>query len=385
MDDLQVIVLAAGKGTRMPSDLPKMLRPLAGEPLVRHVLRRAQSLVPARILLVLGHRAEEIRQAIADEPVEIVLQEVQRGTGDAVLRAESHAGASAGNTLILYGDVPLLRQRTLQELLELHEIEGNAATILTAVLEDATGYGRIIRDERGCCSGIVEQCDLEAPQAEIREINSGIVVFRSELLFEALHQVRPQNVKGEYYLTDAIAILRGDDRRVGCYSLRDSGEILGVNTLEQLQEVERILQRRCRAGACECDLCEAGAAEGAAGSAALLLASGERVRLQVAARPFNSGHLVLFPTRHITSFPSLDREEQKEIRRFLRLGEEILRKVYRFEGLNIGYNSGAGEHLALHLIPRWSGDLNYLPLLADLKLVPESPERTWERLQEVIQ
>jgi CTP:molybdopterin cytidylyltransferase MocA/diadenosine tetraphosphate (Ap4A) HIT family hydrolase len=379
MDDLRIIILAAGKGTRMPDDVPKMLQPLSGQPLLEHVLRTARELEPRQILLVLGHRADEIRAALAESDCQVVLQTEQRGTGDAVLRAESQVTGRDCTALILYGDVPLLRTRTLRELLEMHCVEGNAATILTAELEDPRGYGRILRDAEGHCSGIVEQRDLSGDQEEIGEINSGILAVRMRDLFGALHRVQPENEQGEYYLTDIIRILREDGERIGCYCLGDPDEIRGVNTLAQLDLLERILvQRRGRERA-ECQLCEA--AEQTP-EQSLLLAEGETVRLHVAPRPFNSGHMILVLKRHVTSFLSVSAAERREIALFLPRAEALLQRAYHYEGLNVGYNSGAGEHLAIHLVPRWGGDLNYLPLLAGLKLVPESSRRTWERLRE---
>lgn len=380
MDDLGIIILAAGKGTRMPDDLPKMLRPLAGQPLLEHVLRTARSLEPRQILLVLGHGADEIRNALAGDDCQVVLQAEQRGTGDAVLRAELQVAGGDCTALILYGDVPLLRPRTLRELLEMHAVEGNAVTILTAELSDPRGYGRILRDAEGHCAGIVEQRDLGPDQQEIAEINSGILAVRMSRLFGALHRVRPQNEQGEYYLTDIVKILREDGERIGCYCLRDPDEIRGVNTLAQLELLERILAQRSAGETPACELC---AAAQQAPETSLLLAEGETLRLHVARQPFNSGQLIVVPKRHVTSFLSLTEQERQEIAVFLRRGEDLLRRVYRYEGLNVGFNSGAGEHLALHLVPRWAGDLNYLPLLAGLKLVPESPRRSWERLREV--
>ncbi|MBD3235562.1 MAG: NTP transferase domain-containing protein [Candidatus Eisenbacteria bacterium] len=381
MTQLRIIVLAAGKGTRMPDDMPKVLRPLSGQPLLEYVLETARALQPRQILLVLGHRAEEIRTALGEGDCEIVLQPEQRGTGDAVLRAEDQVSGGDCTALILYGDVPLLRVRTLRELLELHAVEGNAVTILTAELNDPRGYGRIVRDAAGRCAGIVEQRDLAPGQAEIREINSGILAVRMGLLFEALHRIRPDNEQGEYYLTDVVEILHAEGHRIGCYCLSDPDEIRGVNTLAQLELLERILAQRRGDQDAECELCAA--AEGPPQSS-LLLAQGETVRLYVASHPFNSGHMLLVPKRHITSFLSLSEAEREEISVFLERGEELLRRAYHYEGLNIGYNSGAGEHLALHLVPRWGGDLNYLPLLAGLKLVPENPQSTWERLREAM-
>jgi NDP-sugar pyrophosphorylase family protein len=377
MTGLQIVVLAAGKGTRMPDDVPKMLRTLAGEPMLRHVLRTARALDPERIVLVLGHRAAEVRAAFASEPVEIVLQTEQRGTGHAVLCARPFLAAS-GTLLVLYGDVPLLRPLTLASLLETHVVESCAATILSAEQEDPTGYGRVIRGDSGRCIGIVEQPDLRPGQERIREVNSGVMAFAAPRLFETLDQLRPDNDQNEYYLTDAIAILEAGGCRIGCHIMRDPDEMQGINTLAQLAAAERVLARR---GPDECELCAA--ARRPPGQPLGLIVN-ERTRLDVSAHPFNSGHVVLYPNRHVTHLLSLTEEESREIGRTLRVAEDLLRRACRYEGLNVGVNSGAGEHLAFQVVPRWPGDVNYLPLVAGLRLVPEDPQETWRRLKEIL-
>lgn len=381
MRDLAVLVLAAGKGTRMPDDQPKMLRPLVGRPLLEYVLRSARALAPARIVLVLGHRADEVRRAMSGDDLEVVLQTEQRGTADAVLCAEPALRGFSGDLLILYGDVPLLRPLTLEALLETHAAEENGGTILTATLDDATGYGRIVRDAKGRMSAIREQADLRNGEDQIREMNSGIMVFRCLSLFSALRKITPDNRQGEYYLTDAVGILRDAGSRVGTCHLEDPAEVLGVNTLEQLREVERILTRRLRSDSPDCARCAVGLEINAETG---LLAASEHACLAVERHGFNSGQLVIFPRRHITSLLSLLPEETGAIGGFLRLGEGILQKVYHFDGLNIGVSSGAGKHLAIQIIPRWSGDLNFLPLVAGLKPIPEDPRGAWTRLREVM-
>jgi diadenosine tetraphosphate (Ap4A) HIT family hydrolase/CTP:molybdopterin cytidylyltransferase MocA len=390
MRELAVVILAAGKGTRMPPDMPKVLRPVAGEPLLAHALRTARALAPARLVTVLGHGAEEVRRAVGLGDAEVVLQLEQRGTGDAVMCAEQQMAGFSGDLLVLYGDVPLLRAETLAGLLEIHCIEENAATILTAGFTDPTGYGRIVRDERGFCVGIVEQRDLAPCQEAIREVNSGIIAFAAARLFPALHDVQPDNRQGEYYLTSVIDLLHRAGERIGTVHLEDEREILGVNTLEELREAERAHIARARAGDAACALCAAQAGapprgQPAGGAPTLVLVAGEHVCLKVADPPFNNGHLVLFPRRHVTSLLTLTPEERAELGGWLGRVEEALRRTYSFDAINLGYNSGAGGHLAFHVVPRWQGDVNFLPLLAGLKLVPERPERSWERLREVLE
>jgi len=382
-----VVILAAGKGTRMPPDLPKVLHPMAGRPLLSHVLDTVRGLQPDRVLLVLGHRAAEIEAAVATEDVEIVLQREQRGTGDAVRASGAALAGFSGTVLVVYGDVPLLRSETLAELLELHRQENNAASILTASFEDPGGYGRIVRDTVGLCTGVVEQRDLAPGQETIQEINSGIIAFEAADLFPALRQLQPANASGELYLTDVIGLLYRSGRRIGSYHLRDAAEILGVNTLEQLYEVERVHASRLRNPAPPCELCAAARVARAAGAASgdhLLLGSGELAGLKVALQPFNNGHLLAFPRRHVTTLLALTPEEVAELAHWVRRGESALRAVYPLDALNMGCNSGTGEHLGFHLVPRWGGDINFLPLLAGLKLIPETPARAWKRLSEVM-
>jgi UDP-N-acetylglucosamine pyrophosphorylase len=388
VSELAVLILAAGKGTRMPADLPKVLRPVAGEPLLAHVLRTARALEPARIVLVLGHRADEVRAAIGAADLEIVLQPDPRGTGEAVRLAGAALAGFDGDVLVLYGDVPGVRPATLRELIERHALEENAATLLTASLADASGYGRIVRDELGFCRAIVEQRELAPGQETICEFNSGIALFRARPLFDAVARIRPASRTGEYYLTDVFALLREAGGRIGTSHLADPDEILGVNTPEQLQRVEEV-RSHCATHPEPCELCRlaAGAPAGGCGSDAattLLLGSGERVLVRASGEPFNSGHLVLFPRRHVTQTPSLDEAELAELTGWLRRGETLLRDLYGCEAINLGCASGTGEHLTVHLVPRWGGDVNYLALVARLKLIPETPLRSWERLREAM-
>lgn len=386
MTPLAIVILAAGKGTRMPPDLPKVLRPLAGEPLLAHVLRTARSLAPQRLVVVLGHGVDEIRRAIPLADEEVALQIEQRGTGHALMQALPRLEGFAGDLLVLYGDVPLLAAETLRELLERHALEDNAATILTATLPDPAAYGRIVRDRHGFCRAIVERRDLVGDQEAIREINSGIIAFDSEGVRRTLPRLGTNNRQNEYYLTDLIGLLRGEGGRIGTQHLRCADEILGVNTLAELAELERIAGARegSRAGTCPLCAAQAAAAPGTAPCQAggrLLLAAGERICVGLAEPPFNNGHLLVFPRRHVSSFPALTGAERGELGDWLRRSEEALARTYPYDALNLGYNSGRGGHLAVEIIPRWRGDLNYLPLIAGLKLVPETPRETFDRLR----
>jgi CTP:molybdopterin cytidylyltransferase MocA/diadenosine tetraphosphate (Ap4A) HIT family hydrolase len=369
-----VVVLAAGKGKRMRSRLPKVLHPLDGRPLLAHVLETARQLDPPRIYVVVGHGREEVQAAFAGQDLEWVLQPRRRGTGDAVRRLGPHLRGWSGELLVLYGDVPLLRPWTLAHLVETHRIQGNAATILTTRLEDPTGYGRILRDAEGRFLAIREHRDLEPGQEAIREINSGIGVFRCPELFEALAELKAENAQGEYYLTDTIAWFRERGLRVGTCLLEDPQELLGVNTVEELQRLEAIHRAR---GPRPCPYCDGGS------DPLRVLVRGEAA-LWLVPEPFNSGHLRVVPRRHVTWSASLDDRERQDVQALVRDAERALRRAYRPQGLNLGYTSGGPEHWGMDLVPRWSGDTNFMPVLAGTNLVPETLEQTRRRLLEAL-
>jgi bifunctional UDP-N-acetylglucosamine pyrophosphorylase/glucosamine-1-phosphate N-acetyltransferase len=250
---LDVLILAAGLGTRMRSRTAKVLHQLGGRPLVAHVCRTAAALQrEARpVYVIVGHQAEEVKQAVraelgADGAV-FVTQTEQRGTGDAVIQARD-AFASANSTLlVLSGDVPFVREETLGALVYQHRTHrgrGAACTALTVKLEDPTGYGRIVRDAEGRFERIVEQRDATPEERQINEINAGIYCFETRLLFPALERVQPANAQGEYYLTDVPAILRADGEDVSLFFHSDAREVSGINTRLELAEFERVLRNR---------------------------------------------------------------------------------------------------------------------------------------------
>ncbi len=243
---LATIILAAGKGTRMRSPYPKVLHLLAGEPLVIHVLETALRLSPDRVLVVVGYKAELVKEALRGYPVEFVLQKEQLGTGDAVKRCEEALGDFSGEVLVLCGDVPLLRSETLAELLAEHRQRQAAVTILTAEVEDPFGYGRIIRDQKGLVRRIVEEKDASPKEREIKEINSGTYVFQAKFLFSALKEIRPENVQREYYLTDVVEIAVREGLPVAAYRAPEATEVLGVNSQEERAQVEALFQERLR-------------------------------------------------------------------------------------------------------------------------------------------
>jgi bifunctional UDP-N-acetylglucosamine pyrophosphorylase/glucosamine-1-phosphate N-acetyltransferase len=237
------VVLAAGKGTRMKSRQPKVLHSAAGLPLIEHVLRTAGRISPRSIVIVVGHQAEAVRAALQATPgLQFVLQEPQLGTGHALLQTEVSLAGASGTVILLSGDVPLLTAETLQRLVNHHEKTGAAATVLTAVAPDPSGYGRIERNGGGI-SGIVEDKDASPAQRAIREINSGIYAFDLAPLFAALRQIGSANAQGEYYLPDLVRIYRDRGLVVETVTLDDPEEILGVNSRKELAQVAESLRR----------------------------------------------------------------------------------------------------------------------------------------------
>jgi len=240
------ILLAAGEGVRMKSGLAKVLHQVSGRPMVQWVISAVREAGVERIILVIGHRREMVRDALRDEGVEFVVQATQRGTAHAVLQAEAILRDFSGTVLVLCGDVPLLRARTIKDLLELHHSSNAMATVLTAELADPAGYGRIVRDSQGTVERIVEEKDATPQERRIREVNSGLFCFQATALLPALREVRADNQQGEYYLTDVISIFRRDNRRVAALLCPHQEEILGVNSREQLSFVEGIMKNRLK-------------------------------------------------------------------------------------------------------------------------------------------
>ncbi len=247
-EDLHVVVLAAGKGTRMRSALPKVLHRAGGLPLIEWVARLARSLGPRSITVVLGHGADDVRAWFSGvDDVRFVVQEPQLGTGHALLQTQSVLAGQSGRVLLLSGDVPLLTAESVRTLLESQSASRAAVVVATARVDDPTGYGRIVRSESGELERIVEHRDATVPERTIDEINSGVYVFELAPLFSALARVGSANAQGEYYLPDLVGIYRGDGRIVEAVALKDSDEIRGINTRAELAEVGRILQRRTNA------------------------------------------------------------------------------------------------------------------------------------------
>jgi bifunctional UDP-N-acetylglucosamine pyrophosphorylase / glucosamine-1-phosphate N-acetyltransferase len=237
-----VVVLAAGQGKRMHSALPKVLQPLAGQPLLRHVLQAARKLEPAAIHIVYGHGGDTVKAAFADQPdLRWVLQSEQLGTGHAVMQAMPSI-PDDHQVLVLLGDVPLVRTRTLQRLVN-DSVEGELA-LLTAVADDPSGYGRVIRDERGEVARIVEEKDATDDERRVNEVNTGVIAFGAAELRRCLASLDNDNAQGEYYLTDVIAMSAQRGIKVHGIVVDSATEVLGINDRAQLALAERTLQRQ---------------------------------------------------------------------------------------------------------------------------------------------
>ncbi len=244
--DGAALVRAAGQGTRMKSDLAKVLHRMSGEPLLAHVLRALERLDMGRTLVVIGHQRERVREAFAGADVEWVVQAEQRGTGHAVLMAGPALGEFGGTLLVVCGDTPLLRAETLHDLLERHERDGAAVTVLSMRLPDPAGYGRIVRAGASRIAAIVEDRDATPEQRAIDEVNSGIYAFRYPALVSVLGELTAHNIQGEYYLTDTVSLLLRSGQPTAVVCAPDYRELCGINTPEQLAEAEsfhRELQR----------------------------------------------------------------------------------------------------------------------------------------------
>lgn len=243
MSKIFAVILAAGQGTRMKSKLYKVLHPVCGKPMVQHVVDHIQSLGVHRVVTVVGHGAETVQEQLGDQS-EYVLQAEQLGTAHAVQQAESILGEEDGTTLVICGDTPLIRPETMQALFEHHQAKNAKATILTAIAENPTGYGRILRGANGQVEQIVEQKDATEEQQLVTEINTGTYCFDNKALFETLKLVKNDNAQGEYYLPDVIELLQKQGEIVEAYVTDDFEETLGVNDRFALAQAEALMRAR---------------------------------------------------------------------------------------------------------------------------------------------
>ena len=237
------IILAAGKGTRMKSDLPKVLHKVAGISMLEHVFRSVSAIDPEKTVTVVGHKAELVEQVLAGQ-TDFVRQTEQLGTGHAVMMAEPVLENLTGQTLVIAGDPPLITGESLKNLIDFHINHKNVATILTAEADNPFGYGRIVRNQHDEVLKIVEQKDASDFEQQIKEINTGTYVFDNARLFEALKNINTNNAQGEYYITDVIGIFRENGEKVGAYTLKDFDESLGVNDRVALATAESVMRRR---------------------------------------------------------------------------------------------------------------------------------------------
>ncbi|EON74643.1 bifunctional UDP-N-acetylglucosamine diphosphorylase/glucosamine-1-phosphate N-acetyltransferase GlmU [Lysinibacillus sphaericus] len=243
MSNIFAVILAAGQGTRMKSKLYKVLHPVCGKPMVQHVVDHIQYLGVNRIVTVVGHGAEKVQHQLGEKS-EYVLQAEQLGTAHAVQQAQAVLGNEEGTTLVVCGDTPLIRPETMKALFEHHQAKNAKATILTAVAENPTGYGRILRGDNGQVKQIVEQKDATAAQQLVKEINTGTYCFDNKMLFETLKHVKNDNVQGEYYLPDVIELLQKQGDIVEAFVTEDFEETLGVNDRVALSQAETLMRAR---------------------------------------------------------------------------------------------------------------------------------------------
>ncbi|OGW00353.1 MAG: hypothetical protein A3I04_05795 [Nitrospinae bacterium RIFCSPLOWO2_02_FULL_39_110] len=239
MNRLAVIILAAGKGKRMKSPIPKVLHLLSGKPILSYVINLAMELNPERIVVVIGHGAEKVREGARDR-IEFVEQKEQLGTGHAVMQTMNTLKNFDGDILILSGDVPLLKASTVNKLIKVHRESDVIITVLTTKINNPEGYGRIVRDETGRIVNIIEEKDASLRVKGIREINSGIYCFKKDFLFNLLKRLNRNNVQQEYYLTDAVDIAFKSGLKIGSLVVEDPYEVMGINTQEELQKAEKI-------------------------------------------------------------------------------------------------------------------------------------------------
>lgn len=246
--ELSVVVLAAGEGTRMHGDMPKVLYSLCGRPMISYVLDAAQTLTPRKIVLVIGHKGEEVRQYIQstwprqNAPVDFCWQRQQKGTAHAVMCSKEALLVDDPDVLVLYGDTPLLNGQTLAAFARAHKEEGAHLSLVTTVLQDPSAYGRVVRDSQGNVSRIVEARDATPEERRIREVNAGIYLAKASLLFDLLSQVGNSNAKDEYYLTDIVSLAIVSGHRVFAFMCEDEGVVQGINdrwALAQAEETKR--------------------------------------------------------------------------------------------------------------------------------------------------
>lgn len=239
---LKAVILAAGKGTRMKSDLPKVVHTVNNKPMVEYAIEAAKGAGADEVCLVVGYKSEVVKASVTSD-VQYAMQTEQLGTGHAVKCAKDFVGTE-GETLILFGDTPLITGNTLSKLVEFHRENGNGVTVLSAIVENPSGYGRIIRNEDGTFKKSVEHKDANEVELLSKEVNSGMYVFNAKELNEALDKLTTNNAQGEYYLPDTLTIIKEKGFKVDAYILENAVEMSGVNDQEQLKEAETVMNNR---------------------------------------------------------------------------------------------------------------------------------------------
>lgn len=247
MKNIAVVILAAGKGKRMKSDLAKVLHPVFERPMIEQLLKTLSKIKFDRTIIVIGYQADKVKSALSTygNKLEFILQKRQLGTGHAVMACEEALNQFKGEILVLAGDVPFLSSETITSLIKTHQQEKAAATVLSSIPPNPTGYGRIVRiPDTDLVDKIVEHKDATEKERKIKEINTGTFCFDSRYLFKALHEVKDDNRQKEYYLTDVMEILRRSGLKTAVYLTKDADEVLGINSLEQLADLESRYTKR---------------------------------------------------------------------------------------------------------------------------------------------
>ncbi|MCX5749954.1 MAG: NTP transferase domain-containing protein [Candidatus Saganbacteria bacterium] len=244
MKNITAVILAAGKGTRMKSDMPKVLHKLCGKPLLSYVLGSVKKLGIAAPYVIVGYQAGKVKALYKGRSLRFVLQKKQLGTGHALMQTKPFFAGKNVTILVLNGDMPLINADVLTKLIRHHRKKNASATVLTALIDDPSGYGRVIRDKRLDIEKIVEQKDAVPGELEVKEINTGTYCFESGEIFSSLDEIRPENSQHEYYLTDIIQILKKHRKKISACCMDDPSLAIGVNTKEHLEAAEKIIKRK---------------------------------------------------------------------------------------------------------------------------------------------
>jgi len=241
---LGIVILAAGYGKRLGGENQKVIKEILGKPMLLYLMDTVKKLSPEETVLVVGFKKEEVIKQMEGENIKFVEQPVPLGTGDAVKKTEPLLKNFDGDILILYGDVPFISYQTLKNFIEDFRKSDADVSIITVYFENPTGYGRIIRNEKGKITGIVEEINATPEQKKIKEVNSGIYIFKKNVLFETLKEVKKDPVKSEYYLTDVVKILASKNKEIHFYTTETPEEVMGINTIEEIKKAEKFLKEK---------------------------------------------------------------------------------------------------------------------------------------------